>query len=176
MAARDFEDILQVSDLVTRFLTIIYIIIISLQCAIPVFTGLLPQPQDRQVSKLLFILAHWHGLAKLRMHTDDTIQLLQRVTRELGNELQIFRETCTTFVTKELRREAESHRRREARAPTAPPKNSTPATNGRRPKVLNLNTYKLHALGDYASQIKLFGTTDSFSTQLVGVRFSKRKE
>ena len=33
--------------------------------------------------------------------------------------------------------------------------------------MLNLNTYKLHALGDYPSQIKLFGTTDSFSTQLV---------
>ena len=102
------------------------------------------------------------------MHTDDTIQLLQRVTRELGNELRTFRETCTTFVTKELRREAESRRRREIRTSTTLPNSSTP-TNGRRPKVLNLNTYKLHALGDYASQIKLFGTTDSFSTQLVGV-------
>jgi len=89
MAARDFEDILQVGALVTRSLTIVYIPTIFLQCAIPIFTGLLPQPHDCQVSKLLFILAHWHGLAKLRMHTDDTIQLLQRVTSELGNKLQI---------------------------------------------------------------------------------------
>ena len=41
-------------------------------------------------------------------------------------------------------------------------------TNGRRPKVLNLSTYKLHALGDYTSQIRMFGTTDSYSTQSVG--------
>ena len=116
----------------------------------------------------MFILAHWHGLAKLRMHTDDTIQIFQRVTRELGNELRSFRETCPAFTTKELRREAECHRRKEARA--APPNTtttSTMSTNDRRPKVLNLNTYKLHAPGDYPSQIELFGTTDSFSTQLV---------
>ena len=41
-------------------------------------------------------------------------------------------------------------------------------TNGHRPKVLNLRTYKLHALGDYVVQIRMFGTTDSYSTQPVG--------
>ena len=99
---------------------------------------------------------HWHGLAKLRMHTDDTMQIFQKVTRELGNELRFFRETCTTFTTKELRREAECRRRKEARA--APPNTATtnPTTiNNRRPKVLNLNTYKLHALGDYPSHQQL---------------------
>ena len=35
-------------------------------------------------------------------------------------------------------------------------------------KTLNLNTYKFHALGDYVATIRLFGTTDSYSTQLVG--------
>ena len=102
------------------------------------------------------------------MHTDDTMQIFQTVTRELGNELRLFRETCTTFTTKELRREAECRRRKEARV--APPNTATTnstTTNNCRPKVLNLNTYKLHALGDYPSQIELFGTTDSFSTQLV---------
>ena len=107
------------------------------------------------------------------MHTDDTIQIFQRVTHELGNELQFFRETCTTFTTKELRREAECRRRKEAH--TAPPntatKGSTTTTNDCRLKVLNLNTYKLHALGHYPSQIELFGTTDSFSTQLVCKQF-----
>ena len=37
----------------------------------------------------------------------------------------------------------------------------------RQPKVLNLQTYKLHALGDYPSQIWLYGTTDSFTSQTV---------
>ena len=34
-------------------------------------------------------------------------------------------------------------------------------------KTLNLNTYKFHALGDYVATIRLFGTTDSYSTLLV---------
>jgi hypothetical protein len=37
----------------------------------------------------------------------------------------------------------------------------------RRLKTLNLNTYKWHALGDYADTIRNFGTTDSYSTEPV---------
>lgn len=37
----------------------------------------------------------------------------------------------------------------------------------RKPKGFNLNTYKLHSLGDYADTIRQYGTTDSYSTQLV---------
>jgi hypothetical protein len=39
--------------------------------------------------------------------------------------------------------------------------------SGTRAKVLNLFTVKLHFLGDYVRHIRLFGTTDSYSTQLV---------
>ena len=35
--------------------------------------------------------------------------------------------------------------------------------------MLNLFTYKFHALGDYVRTIRLFGGTDSYSTQLVGI-------
>lgn len=41
------------------------------------------------------------------------------------------------------------------------------ATSGARPKAFNLLTYKLHALGDYVGSIRLFGTTDSYTTQIV---------
>ncbi|KAG2045389.1 hypothetical protein BDR06DRAFT_1015731 [Suillus hirtellus] len=34
------------------------------------------------------------------------------------------------------------------------------------PKAFNMQTYKLHALGDYVSSIKMFGTTDSYTTQI----------
>ena len=34
-------------------------------------------------------------------------------------------------------------------------------------KTFNLQTSKLHALGDYVETIKMFGTTDSYSTQIV---------
>ena len=36
-----------------------------------------------------------------------------------------------------------------------------------RKKVFNLQTYKIHALVDYPAQIRMYGTTDSFSTQIV---------
>lgn len=38
---------------------------------------------------------------------------------------------------------------------------------GRRPKTFNLNTYKLHSLGDYVNTIRKYGTTDSYSTEPV---------
>lgn len=38
---------------------------------------------------------------------------------------------------------------------------------GRKTKKFNLNTYKFHAMGDYVRSIRLFGTTDSFTTQIV---------
>ena len=108
------------------------------------------------------------------MHTDETLMILDRVTARLANQLRTFvAETCPEFSTKELRREVEARRRRETReqlskngAPPGNPKDCA-YTSTRRPKTLNLQTYKLHALGDYSSQIRLFGTTDLYSTQPV---------
>ncbi|KAF9493425.1 hypothetical protein BDN71DRAFT_1483521 [Pleurotus eryngii] len=57
LAARDFED--------------------SLQCAIPVFEGLLPSEHNTMLLDLLFVLCEWHALVKLRMHTDHTIEHLR---------------------------------------------------------------------------------------------------
>ncbi|KIJ60703.1 hypothetical protein HYDPIDRAFT_98197, partial [Hydnomerulius pinastri MD-312] len=150
MAARDFEDVLQ--------------------CAIPVFEDLVPDPHNTRILQLLYLLAEWHGFAKLHMHTDDTLKILDSLTIHLGSALRTFKaETCPEFATKELKREMESRKRREARdgALKGCPANSNAgqATAARRPKTLNLKTYKLHALGDYALQIRRFGTTDSFSTQ-----------
>jgi hypothetical protein len=49
--------------------------------------------------------------------------------------------------------------------------NSQPqkSSSGRQPKQFNLKTYKYHALGDYCNTIQRFGTTDSYSTQPVGL-------
>ena len=40
-------------------------------------------------------------------------------------------------------------------------------SNGRQAKTLSLSTVKYHFLGDYVQHIHLWGTTDSYSTQLV---------
>jgi hypothetical protein len=66
--------------------------------------------------ELLFTMAHWHGLAKLRMHNDLTLDVMDSVTTSLGVKLRVFsQKTCPAFATKELRREYDARLRREAR-------------------------------------------------------------
>ena len=73
------------------------------QCAIPVFDGLLPEPHNEAVLRLLFICAHWHGLAKLRMHTEDTLNIFDGITTDIGAAFRSFeRSTCSAFNTREL--------------------------------------------------------------------------
>jgi len=158
---------------------------LEIQCAIPVFDGLLPEPHNTRVLNVLFDLAHWHGLAKLRMHTDSTLNVFSQVTTALGNTLRTFQEqTCSVFPTRELQREQTARLRRQvkntATTNTAPsnsnelgsPNSNEPGpskrNNGARlPKRLNLRTYKFHSLGDYHYNIRRFGTVDSYSTQAV---------
>ena len=86
------------------------------------------------------------------MHTDSTLDILEAVTREFGRLMRQFRDkTSDEFHTVEL-----------------PCETGTKKGGGRSSKkTLNLNTYKFHALGDYVATIRLFGTTDSYSTQVV---------
>jgi hypothetical protein len=44
-----------------------------------------------------------------------------------------------------------------------------PSNNTRKSKLLNLETYTYHAMGDYVKTIRTFGTTDSYSTQPVSI-------
>lgn len=212
------------------------------QCALPVFDGLFPEPYNSVVLDLLFLCAHWHALAKLRMHTDQTLELLDDITISLGCQFRFFVDTvCPDFKTRELPREAAARTRRSKKPstsasaagvviprpdivtgnddtanastsqhlfnpismpngnidpspsssnpvlptpdwnlgesdpiPTAGPSTAPPKAPGptRRLKSLNLNTYKYHSLGDYADTIRKYGTTDSYSTELVRCLFS----
>jgi hypothetical protein len=135
-----------------------------------VFEGLLPEKHNDIVLDLLFELATWHGFAKLRIHTDKTIDLLAAATKALTKAMRRFlRETCEVFTTMELPKEARARGRRAAAlaakgdSRTAKGKAST---NPKR-KKLNLATYKYHALADYAETIRQFGPTDNYSTQIV---------
>ncbi|KAG2737753.1 hypothetical protein P692DRAFT_20883262 [Suillus brevipes Sb2] len=92
MAARNFEDLLQ--------------------CSIPVFDSLLPEPHNGIVMQSLFTMAHWHGLAKLRMHSDLTLDIMDEVTSALGQQLRGFKATvCAAYQTRELRQEVEARAR-----------------------------------------------------------------
>ena len=110
--------------------------------------------------RLLYKAAEWHALAKLRLHTKSTLDLLEAVTKEFGRLMRQFRDkTSAKYDTVELLRGADA---RNARSRSSKKKEK---------KELNLNTYKFHALADYVAAIQLFGTTDSYSTLLVSFPF-----
>lgn len=155
-----------------------------MQCSIPVFDGLLPKRDNEFILTLLFLAAHWHGLAKLRLHTDPTLEVLDAVTGSLGRKLRDFRDRiCIKYSTCELPKEARARNRRQANKSKAPkkpsPSKDLPDTSAeqegvdsldptlRTPKTINLDTYTLHSLGDYATSIRQFGTSDSYSTEPV---------
>lgn len=72
------------------------------------------------------MLAYWHGLAKLRMHTDLSLDLLDSLTTELGHALRKFsNEICLAFPTKELKRELDARMRRQAKAASQRAPNSS---------------------------------------------------
>lgn len=190
LAARDYEDLLQVDF--HHILTFMINNEPQMQNMIPVVEGLLPEPHNSSLITLLYRLGEWHALAKLRMHTDVTLKRLEQATVVIGKELRSFRDTSSTAYTcKELPGETSRRVRRWRRGKkrtthastvtdiqgtsTVPPYTQAPAQDTSislpapqpRTKYLNLCTYKLHALGDYVRTICLFGTTDSYSTQIV---------
>lgn len=139
------------------------------QCSIPAFEDLLDGHHNKRVMKLLYRTAEWHGFAKLRMHTQATLDHLDSLTNEYGRLMRSFRDlTCSQFDTEELPREVEARKRAQQRAHARGlGTTSQAASKSRRKKTLNLLTPKFHALGDYVHTIQIFGTTDSFSTQVV---------
>ena len=145
------------------------------QCAIPAFEGLLPNStHDVIVRKLLFELATWHGLAKLRQHTETTVRDLENSTSRLGNMLRSFQQdVCSQYQTFELPSEEAARGRRKAAAAkkdgpgAAAKKGKESAAGTRKIRTFNLNTYKTHALGGYAKAIRLFGSPDNYNSQSV---------
>lgn len=123
----------------------------DIQCAIPVFDGLLDEPYNTMVMQLLYRAAEWHALAKLKMHTESTLKLLEACTTAFGSLMRQFRnKTFADFNTIGLPKESRKS-----------------PSSGRKKRLLNLNTYKFHSLGDYVRTIRLFGSTDGYSTLTV---------
>jgi hypothetical protein len=105
------------------------------------------------------------------MHTDTTLSFLDTSTTRLGKILRYFAsETEKEFDTRDLPSEEAARGRRKARmaAQSLAQDSAKPQLQGRsKRRKFNMQTYKIHALGDYVSSIKRFGTTDNFSTLLV---------
>jgi hypothetical protein len=146
------------------------LVTIEHQCAIPVFDGLLPEPHNTAILRLLFTCSHWHGLAKLRMHTTDTLDIFDEATRRIGTEFRAFKaKTCAAFDTYELGREHDARIRSRMKKGDSNELSEGLAqtSSARLPKTLNIQTYKHHSLGDYPAMIRNLGTSDSISTEPV---------
>ncbi|KAG1844851.1 hypothetical protein DFJ58DRAFT_731120 [Suillus subalutaceus] len=134
-------------------------------CAIPVFEGRFPAPHDVIVQSLLYRFAQWHALAKLRLHSESTLDFLEDTFKKLSRQLRKFHDcTCAAFSTVELPKEKAARLRKFVQG--VGPHDAPPGSSGPKVKMFNLNTYKFHAMGDYVHTIKFFGTTDSFTTQI----------
>ncbi|KAJ3543081.1 hypothetical protein NMY22_g3268 [Coprinellus aureogranulatus] len=124
-AARDWEDVLQ--------------------CAIPVFEGILPNSDHSDaLLSVITVCAEWHALAKLRLHTDGTLQLLQDATVKLGNELRSFAEgVCQEVKTRETKDEAEAREKvakKKSKAKSgAPASASDPKPRGQENRPARVN-------------------------------------
>ena len=79
----------------------------------PVFEGLLPYEDDITVTDMLFELANWHALAKLRVQHDITLDNLKHGTSHMYEAVRAFAQTtCQRYTTLELPSEGAARARR----------------------------------------------------------------
>jgi hypothetical protein len=78
---------------------------------------------------------------------------------------------CSKYDTKDLPSELAARTRRQQRKAinitTTTPGSTQKGPTGPRRRKFNMETYKYHALGDYATSIRLHGPLDGYSSQLV---------
>ncbi|KAG2049274.1 hypothetical protein BDR06DRAFT_991207, partial [Suillus hirtellus] len=130
------------------------------ECSILVFDGLFPDAHNKIVIGLLFTMSHWHGLAKN--------SILDETTTDLGEQFRLFKEMELDREAKEAVKQAENGKGKGKEKEKASPEQSCDVPGPkqvRKKKSFNIQTYKFHMLGDYVASIRLFGTTDSYSTE-----------
>jgi hypothetical protein len=146
-------------------------ILINHECSIPAFDGLFLEEDNRPISELLFLLATWHAYAKLRLHTDTTLGMLETVTKALCQALRHFATViCPRYTTKELPQEVRARITRQQAQAThcgGEASNAMSSSGSGKAKRFNMSMYKMHCIADYLDAIRKYGTTDSYSTQTV---------
>lgn len=147
------------------------------QTCLPAFEGLFPSPHDQIVQKLIHTVASVHCYAKMRIHHDATLTSLDESISTLGEILRDFMSiTCKAHESKELPAEVERRVRLEARRQARSNANGEKRPNtgslsykrARIEKAFNINTPKFHSIGHLKHSILTYGTTDSYSTHIVG--------
>lgn len=141
----------------------------------PVFEGLFPNlAHSRAVQDILFTMAEWHANAKLHIHTTSMLRILEELMCSFGIRICHFaNQISPQYDTRELPKEEAAcicrHAKKQSSGGNANTTTGTTVFQRIKCKLLSLTIYKFHAMGDYVSQIKMFGMTDSYSTQTVGL-------
>jgi hypothetical protein len=143
----------------------------------PAFEELISdKQQEKIVQNLLFDLMAFHAYAKLRMHTDNTLEAFRLATSALGHSLRQFSsKTCAFHAdTKELPRERAARLRRAANKKSKKPDSGQPTSgssqsNQVQGKKFSMTTYKTHSLSHYPDHAEKFGSYDSVSTRDVSL-------
>lgn len=105
-----------------------------------------------------------------------TLKELDKTTTLLGQKVKEFQtKTCSAYQTYELPKEAEKRQRAKAKKASKflekgkQKATVEPSKTGSKEATFNTMTYKFHSLGDYVANIKMYGTCDSYSTELVSL-------
>ncbi|KAH9911327.1 uncharacterized protein BXZ73DRAFT_108092 [Epithele typhae] len=131
----------------------------------PAMEGLLPLEHGEIVQDMLFELANFHALGKLRMHTDITLEIMEHATTSMYDSIRRF----DAFVATEYETVEQEHERR-SRIRRVNTKNLTNAKakklmNAKAKKYRVMQTYKYHAIGHWVSYIRCRGPLDIVSTE-----------
>ncbi|KAG2088019.1 uncharacterized protein F5147DRAFT_781150 [Suillus discolor] len=106
-------------------------------------------------------MSHWHRLAKLHMHSDLTLKILDQTTTDLGEQFSLLKEmVCASYQTQELDREVDARSRWQAKEAAKWAENSKGKS-----KEKEKAEWRAVACWDYVASIRFFGTTDSYSTE-----------
>ncbi len=112
-------------------------------------------------------MAYWHSLAKMRMHLESSLKLLENACSVMGVCLRHFEQViCPRYATKETVREYTSRIRNQSEM-ARDSSSASARVAGRRARTFELSTIKLHLLGDYPEFIREYGTAEALSTSTV---------
>jgi hypothetical protein len=101
------------------------------------------------------------------MVTDSEIDSLEQATQLLGQLIRKFTKDSFKYDTKETPAEVR-RRKRQATDKLSKGEAAEAQENiGARSRKFNMETAKLHFLGDYAESLRKYGTTDGYSSTIV---------
>ena len=141
----------------------------------PVFERILKSKSDNKIiADLTFDLCMVLSLGKLRLHIPNTVAGLGAATAAVGASVRTYaKKVCPRYVTVELPKELAARGRRKARLTMAShgAGQNLKISSVRKRKEFNYQTYKFHALRDYAPAVKAFGSLDNCTAQMVRISY-----